>query len=164
MRSIRLSRAAGFVFGVAGLCGFVLPSVAFADGEASFESMDTNGDGKISPDEHSAAAARMFEKMDANGDGKVTAAEMDAARQKLLGKKQVKSEKGELSTAEKIKVIDINGDGVLTADEHAAGAASMFAKMDTDHDSYVTKAEMQAGHQKYMHKSSSASESPRPAD
>jgi hypothetical protein len=152
MRSIKLSRFAGFTFAIAGVCGLVLPSVAFADNpEVRFESMDSNGDGRISPDEHAAAAARMFEKMDANQDGKVTAAEMTAAHQKVTGKK---AEKGELTAAEKIKMLDTNADGVLSADEHAMGAKSMFEKMDTDHDSYLTKAELKAGHEKYMHKTS----------
>ena len=155
MRSFKLSRFAGLAFGVAGLCGLALPSVTLAENpDARFEAMDANGDGKVSPDEHAAAAARMFEKMDANGDGKVTATEMDTARQKVLAEKGFRGKKSEMSSADKIKTIDTNGDGVLTADEHAAGAKMMFDKMDTNDDSYLTKAEIQAGHQKYLHKSS----------
>ena len=37
-------------------------------------------------------------------------------------------------------------------DEHAAGARMMFDKMDTDHDGYLTKAELKAGHEKMMSK------------
>ena len=144
MTSNKLNRVMGFALGCAGVFGFVLlPSVARAGGEAQFESKDTNGDGKISPDEQDAAAARMFGKMDTNADGKVTAAEMTAAKQNLTGKK---AEKGEMTAAEKIKKVDTNGDGVLTADEHAAGAKSMFDKMDSDKDGYLTKAEVKAGH------------------
>jgi hypothetical protein len=71
------------------------------------------------------------------------------------GKKpdQKPDQRPEMSSAEKIKTIDTNGDGVLTADEHAAGAKAMFDKMDADDDSYVTKSEMKAGHEKYMHRS-----------
>ena len=101
MRSYKLNRVMGFALGCAGVFGFaLLPSVAHAGGEAQFDVMDTNGDGKISPDEHDAAAARMFAKMDTNADGKVTAAEMTAAKQNLTGKK---AEKGEMTAAEKIK-------------------------------------------------------------
>jgi Ca2+-binding EF-hand superfamily protein len=67
-----------------------------------------------------------------------------------------------MSAADKIKMFDTNGDGVLTADEHAAAAKSMFDKIDTDHDGYITKAEMKAGHDKYMHKAQAGSS--RPAD
>jgi len=154
MRSSKLSRFAGFALGIAGVCAFALPSVAAAadNADARFETMDADGDGKISPDEHTAAATRMFDTMDANKDGKVTAAEMDASHQKLLGKKHAKSAKGEMSAAEKIKIIDTNGDGVLTQDELSMAAMAMFEKMDTDQDSFLTKSEIQAGHEKYMRK------------
>ena len=104
-------------------------------------------------------ASRMFSKMDTNADGKVTAAEMTAAHQRMSGKK---TEKGEMTSAEKIKQFDTNGDGVLTADEHATGAKSMFDKMDADHDGYLTKAEVKAGHEKFMHKAQQGAS--RPAD
>lgn len=40
--------------------------------------MDTNHDGMVSADEHSAYGKTMFDKMDANHDGMVSKAEMDA--------------------------------------------------------------------------------------
>jgi len=88
-------------------------------------------------------------------------AKMTAAHQKLTGKK---AEKGEMTAAEKIKMMDTNADGVMSADEHAAGAKMMFEKMDTDHDSYLTKAEMKAGHEKFMHRKAASSGAVRPAD
>ena len=159
MSSSKLNGVLGFALGIAGAGGFALPSVAFAnnDVETMAQEMDTNADGKISPDEHAQWASRMFERMDANRDGKVTAAEMTTAHQKLAGKKAEKGqEKGEISAAEKIKKFDTNGDGSLTADEYAAGARTMFEKMDTDHDGYLTRAEMKAGHDQYMHKASTS--------
>jgi len=163
MSRSKLNRWAGLAFGIAGAWGVALPSVAFADQEASFEAMDTNGDGKISPDEHATATGQMFEKMDANGDNRVTAAEMTAAHQKITGKKP---EKGEMTAVEKIKTMDTNGDSVLTVEEYAAGSQWMFGQMDTDHDGYLTKDEVKAGHQKFMHKKAAApsSGSTRPAD
>ena len=137
------------------LVGMAVPVVAGAGGdkagdhEGMFKSMDTNGDGKISAEEHAAAAKKMFEMMDANKDGKVTAEEMTAAHEKVTGKK---AGAGEMSSADKIKVIDTNGDGALSAEEHAAGSKMMFDKMDTDKDGFLTKAEMTAGHQKLMKK------------
>src|SRR5215471_6725590 len=152
MSSTKLNRFIGLALGFAGVSGFAFRSVALAnDVDTKFQEMDTNGDGKISPDEHAAHASRMFARMDANADGKVTAAEMTAGHEKAMGKK---AEKGELSSTEKIKMFDTNGDGVLTADEHAAAARTMFEKMDTDHDGYLTKAELKAGHEKFMHKTS----------
>ena len=199
MSRSKLSHWAGLAFGIAGAWGVALPSVAFADQEAGFEAMDTNGDGKISPDEHAMATGQMFEKMDANGDNRVTAAEMTAAHQKITGKKP---EKGEMTAVEKSKVglmvresavansrhgtmflgagkgasfqyrvnnggtsAGDNGDSVLTVEEYAAGSQWMFGQMDTDHDGYLTKDEVKAGHQKFMHKKAQhSSGSTRPAD
>ena len=140
MRSISLSRFAGLAL-VVGVCGVSLPRAALAD-EPTFESMDTNGDGKISPDENAAVAAHMFQTMDTNGDHKVTAAEMAAAYQKTTGEKMAKDS---ATAAEIIKTIGSNHDGVLSADEHAAVARSMFTAMDANHDGYLSKAESQGG-------------------
>ena len=118
-------------------------------GDRIFKEMDTDGDGKVSATEHSAAAARMFATMEGNGDGKVTAEEMAAAHQKITGRAPAA---GEMSAAEKIKVIDTDGDRVLTADEHGAGSKVMFERMDTDRDGFVTRAEMAAGHAMKMRK------------
>jgi Ca2+-binding EF-hand superfamily protein len=114
-----------------------------------FQSMDANADGKISVAEHAATAKAMFEKMDADHDGSVTEKEMTAAHQKITGQKPGA---GEMSAADKIKAVDTNGDGKLTAEEHQAGSKMMFEKMDADHDGFLTKAEMVAGHTKLMHK------------
>jgi Ca2+-binding EF-hand superfamily protein len=136
-------------------CTFTVGPVARADDkpaggemEHMFQMMDTNGDGKLSAEEHTAGAKKMFEMMDTNKDGKVTASEMDAARDKM-GKR---TQPGEMTSTEKIRTIDANNDGVITADEHAAGAKMMFDKMDTNKDGFISKSEMAAGHQKMMQK------------
>ena len=111
--------------------------------------MDTNADGRISPDEHAAGAGKMFETMDADKNGKVTASEMSAAHERVTGQKTTA---GAMSSAEKIKVIDGDGDGALTAAEHAAGSRTMFERMDVDRDGFVTAAELAAGHTKMLGK------------
>jgi Ca2+-binding EF-hand superfamily protein len=123
--------------------GFVTSPAWANDNDAKFKMMDTNGDGKISADEHAAGAKKMFEQMDADKNGKVTAAEMEAGHEQMAGKKAGKTD---MSTADKIKMIDSNGDGEITAAEHEAGAKMMFDKMDSNHDGYLTKSEMEAGH------------------
>ena len=137
-------------FGFAAVVGFAMPAMAHPEKgheESMFKAMDTNSDGKLSPDEHAAGAKKMFEEMDANKDGKVTADEMTAYRDKM-GKPP--AGKQTMSSADKIKAVDTNGDGVLSAEEHAAGARTMFTKMDTDKDGFLTSAELSAGHQKLM--------------
>jgi hypothetical protein len=127
---------------VGGLALGALPfALAGGDGDP-FAKMDTNGDGKVTKEEHAAGAKQMFAQMDANRDGIVTAAEMDA-------KKADKPEAGTvsaLSAAEKIKVVDKDGDGRLTAEEHVTGSEAMFGKMDTNGDGSLSKAEFEAGH------------------
>ena len=138
-------------------CGLIISTGAWANEhhnpDKMFQMMDTNGDGKISAEEHQAGAKKMFEKMDANKDGKVTAAEMDAAHAEIAGKADKAHMKSPMmSSAEKIKVLDTDHDGVLSEEEHVAGARMMFDKMDTDKDGFLTKAEMEAGHAKMMSK------------
>ena len=121
-----------------------------SSGHRELQMMDTDHDGRVSADEHTAGAKRMFAKMDADHDGKITAAEMDAAHMAM--KHGDHEPKGRMSSAEKIKVIDTNGDGVLSAQEHEAGSHSMFDKMDADHDGRLTAEEIDAGHAKMMKK------------
>ena len=40
-------------------------------------------------------------------------------------------------------MLDTDGDGVLTSEEYAAGARSMFDKMDTDKDGYLEQGRVQ---------------------
>jgi Ca2+-binding EF-hand superfamily protein len=131
--------------------GQLLMFLIFTTGQpmSGFQAMDANHDGKVSRDEHAAAARKMFTTMDANKDGKATAAEMDAAHEKVTGQK---AKKGDMTSAEKIKVIDTDADGVLTAEEHAAGSRTMFDAMDTDKDGALTEAELSAGHAKMLDK------------
>jgi Ca2+-binding EF-hand superfamily protein len=140
--------------GIAFSAGALLASQAMARTPAGatdkeFAMMDANKDGKISAAEHAAGARAMFEKMDADKDGKVTAVEMAAAHKAVTGRAAKKSD---MSAADKIKVVDSNGDGILTADEHAKASESMFAKMDTDKDGFLSKQEMAAGHAAMMKK------------
>ena len=52
--------------------------------EDKMKMMDTNGDGKISAQEHADGAKAMFAKMDANSDGFLTKEEMDAGHKKMM--------------------------------------------------------------------------------
>ncbi|MDB5937204.1 MAG: hypothetical protein JWQ01_4548 [Massilia sp.] len=143
MISIRNAVFAGALLSAA------LAAVAQVPGDNEFAMMDTNKDGKVSAAEHAAGAKSMFEQMDADRDGKVTATEMAAAHHAVTGKHAGKSD---MSAADKIKAVDADGDGILTADEHAKASAAMFAKMDINHDGYLSKKEMAAGHARMMTK------------
>lgn len=136
-------------FGACALASSLAMAMSHTKDEKEFAMMDTDKDGKVSAAEYAAGAKAMFEKMDANKDGKVTAEEMTASHQAVTGHK---AKKGDMTSAEKIKVVDSDGDGVLTAEEHAKASADMFAKMDTDKDGFLSKKEMAAGHASMMKK------------
>jgi Ca2+-binding EF-hand superfamily protein len=110
---------------------------------AEMKAIDTNGDGKLSSEEHAAGAKQTFDAMDSNGDGKVTAAEMEAAQERTSGKE---TSKAEMRAANKIKVIDRDGDGVLTEVERASAVRTMFEALDTDKDGSISQSEVLAGH------------------
>ena len=128
--------------------GLLLSSSAFAEEQQmtvteKFAAMDTNHDGKISPDEYAVYTRIMFDKMDTNKDGQLTVVEIQAAHP---GKA-----KG-MSVSEKVKMVDTNRDGTVSVEEYTAGGKTVFEKMDSDGDGYVTITEMEAGHKKMMEK------------
>ena len=148
--TMTIIRQRHFRAALAGLVVVFAVPASYADRPMSaFQGMDANRDGKVTGDEHAAAAKKMFDAMDANKDGAVTAAEMDAAHEQVTGQKAKPSD---MPAAEKIKTIDTDGDGVLTAAEHAAGSRTMFDAMDTGKDGSLSEAELAAGHAKMMKK------------
>lgn len=138
------------IIGAAALASLALTARANpGKSDAQFSKMDTNKDGRVSAKEHAAGAKQMFDAMDANKDGKVTAAEMDAAHERITG---TKATKGDMTSAEKIKAIDKDGDGILSAEEHAVGSRSMFERMDTSKDGFLSKVELETGHAQMLKK------------
>lgn len=127
----------------------VMANPSPASSAAEFRRMDTNKDGRVSPEEHAIGAQQMFADMDINKDGKVTFAEMDGAHGGVEG---AKANPHAISSAEKIKMIDTDGDGVLSAEEHRIGAAGMFGKMDTGKDGFLSMDEIAAGHRAMLMK------------
>jgi len=150
--------------GFAALCiGMPLAALAqnpeAAEAEA-FKKMDTNGDGKISADEHAAAAKKMFDLADANHDGKLSPEELSAAHEKMHPGKKATGHPDEQTAAEKLKAMDTNGDGAISADEWAAGSKARFDKLDTDHDGSLNKTEWMAGHKAMMEKKGTTGTTP----
>ncbi len=137
-----MQRRAGIVGAMLG--GLLVAAGAWAGGNPAdkFKTMDANGDGMISANEHASGVRAMFDRMDANRDGNVTTAEMDASH-------KMKGDKGmhhDMSSADKIAKMDTNGDGMLSSSEHDAGARTKFTEMDSDKNGSVSMAEMDAGH------------------
>jgi len=117
------------------ICALSLAATpALAAGTLSFSEIDTDGDGRISADEASAADLS-FAAMDIDADGEISVAEFDAAGMPANASGAV----GTLSFSE----IDTDGDGRISGDEASAAKLS-FAAMDTDGDGEVSVAEFDA--------------------
>ena len=134
------------------LCVFALSAPLAA--HDLFKKMDTNHDGKISAAEHTAAAQEMFNRMDSDHDGKVTAAEAEAGHDRLEIREAKEKgtmhdesmDKHRMSGADMVKAMDTDGDGTVSASEHAAEADKMFARVDANHDGFMTADEMKTAH------------------
>jgi len=116
------------------------------DSKPSFEQLDANGDGQISPAEMAMHRQERFAKADTNGDGMLNEDELIARMQSRMAKR----------VANMIEQHDTNGDGVISAEEMQGGnGGRMFAMADADDDGTISKAEfdaMKKGHGMRMHK------------
>ena len=107
MKKILLQNASAAVLTITALVTIFFGSItsSFAEGGKGcghhkgkmFEKTDTNADGVISLEEHSAKAERHFKKMDANDDGKVTKEEANN-HHAAMREKYKKHHKGMKST------------------------------------------------------------------
>lgn len=114
---------------------------AFAEGRAaSFETLDTNGDGALSKTELEAAGAARFAAADANGDGALSKEEL-----------QARASSGAAKRVERMMTrLDTDGDGKLTQAELEARPrrGDVFARLDADNDGAISKAEFEEGRAK----------------
>lgn len=116
------------------------PAAAAPAGQVRPASVDADGDGSVSAQEHERAAKLMFQRLDVNGDGSVGAAEMDARLPGAGGG----NASAQVTSAERIKLLDSDGDGLLSQAEHGAGAQRMFAQLDANQDGRVSPEEHEA--------------------
>ncbi len=90
-----------------------LPAIAqVQDTNAYLQRMDSNGDGRVSPDEYLQWMLYAFDKMDRNGDGVLEAAEQPGGR----GKSISREEQRQVILARFARQ-DANSDGYLSARE-----------------------------------------------
>ena len=106
--------------------------------QALFESMDTNSDERISPEEFRGPAP-MFALLDANGDGVLASEELTTARG-FRGARGL----GGGGPAARFENLDADGDGQISSDEWA-GPDQTFRMLDADGDGLLSSDEMLAG-------------------
>jgi Ca2+-binding EF-hand superfamily protein len=134
-----------------------------ARGEGHFARLDTDGDGRITRDEWTAAKLDRFEAADLDGDGRVTPEEMrevgQAWKAKIAAKRQADGEGSDRATERRhhrrghhakmgkliFKRLDANQDGAISRDEAQAAANRFFDKLDADGDGALTQEEMREG-------------------
>jgi Ca2+-binding EF-hand superfamily protein len=124
---------------LAAAIALICPMGAFAAESIQdrFQSMDTNHDGRVSAEEHAAAAKAMFKQLDADLDGSISVEEMRIAR------KAMEEPASDTQVRQAITAMDKNGDGKVDADEHLATAEALFQRTDANRDGTVTLDEMQ---------------------
>jgi hypothetical protein len=106
---------------------------------------DTDGDGRVSRAEATAASAERsgewFDKLDLNKDGFVTQDEIDQAREARRGEMKARFD-------EHFKEADANNDGQLSLDEVQARMprlADRFSTLDKDKNGMLSREELQRG-------------------
>ena len=161
---MKLTKKTGF--GIAALVVALMGSAAIADkhgpqdgpqngpmgGPAmkqgySFDTVDANKDGKITPDELTAWQAAQVTTADTNADGKLSVDELAAA--------QLKAMTAMVTThvTEMVTKLDPDGDKMLSAAEIASAPIKkdMFSHLDTNNDGVVDKAEADAAARMIQH-------------
>ena len=137
---------------VLALLGAVLGSAALADrgmgmgmggGEGrgamlldQFDAIDADKDGKVTQEELAAHRAAEFKAADTNADGALSAEELSAHMMAQMLARH---------SARMIENMDNDGNGSLSAEEMGEGPmAGKFARIDTDNDGAISKAEAEA--------------------
>lgn len=154
MKEKKMSAPMKSTVAVLALLGTVFASAAVADrgpgGPGSpegrgdmllemFDSIDTDSDGKVTEAELAAHREAMFTASDANGDGMLSAEEL--AAHQLARFNETLADR----TARMIENRDNNGDGSLSLAEVDEGPGMRnFARIDTDNDGAISKAEAAA--------------------
>lgn len=104
----------------------------------SFEEMDLNGDGKVTPEEMATLGQTRFDKADTNGDGFLDAEEMEAHILEMA--KEHAAKKSERMIEHK----DADKDGKLSFEEMQPSDKrkdKMFDRFDKDGDGAISQAE-----------------------
>lgn len=107
---------------------------------------DANHDGIITRQEAIAAADRRFDAIDTDRDGKISPDEMSAYRQEMAtrrgGDMPVRPPGGPRHALGMGRKADPNGDGVVTRDEYRARQLERFDRMDANHDGRIDQTEI----------------------
>ncbi len=137
------------VLAVAGAAIVTIPGFALAQGMGegrgmmpSFETLDADGDGKVTKAEVQTFRANMVAGADANGDGLLNLEELTAQEAKMIQAMAADH------ASRRLEAQDADGDGQLSAEELLTPpmprAAAVFDRLDADADGAVSQEEFAA--------------------
>lgn len=107
--------------------------------DSEFQSLDRDGDGRVSSSEHAAAAKARFDAMDADRNYKVSASEMSSASPDTSVSAQI------AGTQRGAQPVDANANGELSPEESRLEAEAEFRARDVNGDGNLSADEMKAG-------------------
>lgn len=137
-----------------------------AHAKAMFDKMDVNHDGRIDKGDREAKMMEKFKSIDTDGNGSISPAEFMAAHAKgghegmqhemghgMDSNRMEKDRAGpggghEMMGMMMLRMADTNHDGAVTRDEFMAAAMKHFDMVDADHDGKLTPEERRAAMQK----------------
>ncbi|QYK41153.1 MAG: EF-hand domain-containing protein [Paracoccaceae bacterium] len=114
-----------------------------------FDTLDADGDGRVTRDEMNAARTARVAALDADGDGRISRDELKAAQMR-------ESEARADRMADRMmQMMDADGDGFLSAAEMMVrpAPAMLFDRIDTDGDGAISKAEADAARARFAERS-----------
>ena len=109
-----------------------------------FSAADTDGDGKVTQDEMTAARAARFAEADTNGDGVLSVEELVARAEAQRAQRMNDRMQG------MIERMDTDGDGMLSAEEmDPPRSAMMFSRLDRDDDGAISEDELAQARERF---------------
>ena len=126
MRRVIPVRLAAMVAAAAVLAGAPAPAADTQRSDAIFARLDTNGDGKVTPEELDLEKIGVFGWLDTNQDNMIEPNEVKLS-------------------PEQFRAIDTNGDGRISGIEFIDSDLDDFAHFDTNNDGVITREELRQG-------------------
>jgi Ca2+-binding EF-hand superfamily protein len=111
--------------------------------ESFVQRLDTAGNGYVTKDEYLVAAQNRFARLDSNSDGRLTPDELASSHERHGGNAAKTGSARATFGQKRFDKLDTNHDGVISKDEFLAEAAARFAQFDTAGNGKVTAAEIE---------------------